>query len=151
MVVQSTRTMASVSVSDRRHGDFLPVFGSRSVVHEGLHEVLRSLGAMLLDVQLASGVFWWPLDDDPARDLKGRDADQVEPSAAGPGLEIELRGRTSLFGTCDQAGVTAHQDTPSLAHGLVDVVDFEGDDARDGGDHGIRGPEDDASVERRRS
>ena len=40
-------------VLDRRHGNFLPVFASRSVVDEGLHDVLRSLGAMVVDAQLA--------------------------------------------------------------------------------------------------
>ena len=52
--------------------------------------------------------------------------------------------RRSL-GVFDEAGVPTHEDTPSFAHGLVDVVDLEGDDSGDGGDHGVRGPKDDRS------
>ena len=86
------------------------------------------------------------LDDDPSSDLEGFDADHVEASSARPRLNIEVCSNRALFGVFDEASVTAYEDTPSLAHGLIDVIDLEGHDTGDLGGHGIGGPKDDGSA-----
>ena len=86
------------------------------------------------------------LDDHASSDLEGFDADDVEACSARPRFNIEVGGDGTLFGVFDQTGMTSYEDTPSLAHGLIDVIDLEGHDAGDLGDHGIGGPEDDCSA-----
>ena len=78
---------------------------------------------------------------------KGVIPTRLRARAAGPGLEVEPGDGETLRRLFDQAGVTAHQHAPSLAHGLVYLIDLEGDDTGDGADHGVRGPEDDDPVD----
>ena len=71
---------------------------------------------------------------------------QVEACSSGPGLNAESCGDNALFGVFDEFRVPAYEDAPPLAHRLVDVVDLEGDDARDVVNHGVRGPKDHATT-----
>jgi hypothetical protein len=86
------------------------------------------------------------LDDDASGDLKGLNADHVESRPTCPRLDIEPCSDSALFEIFDQSGMTAYEDTPPLAHGLIDVIYLEGHDTRDLGGHGLRGPQNDGSA-----
>src|SRR5437764_12755441 len=69
--------------------------------------------------------------------------------AAGPGLDAEGSDLFELVGIVDKVGMTADEDAPAFAHGLVDLIDLEADDrAGGGGERTARaGAEDDVTVE----
>ena len=85
------------------------------------------------------------LDDGSSINLKGFDTDHIESCPAGPRFNIKPGDGAALLGIFDQAGVTAYEDTPPLAHCLVDMIDLEGDDTGDLGGHRVRGPQNDGS------
>ena len=66
--------------------------------------------------------------------------------SARPRLNIEVCRNGALFGVFDQTSVSSYENTPPLAHGLIDVIDLEGHDTGDLGRHRIGGPKDDSSV-----
>src|ERR1700677_2543788 len=138
MVVQSTRTMASVSSRICR-------FGTSS---QALDPGPWNTSAFMMTPFFSRCCVgdWWRgrlavqrlmLDDDASADFEGRDADEVEAGAAGPGVEGESGDWEPLCRLFDQAGMTADQNAPTLAHGLVYVVDLERHDTDDTAGHGV--------------
>src|SRR5277367_5544842 len=87
-----------------------------------------------------------PRDEDPARDVERGDADDAPACPSGTRLEIRACRDGVRLGVLNLAGMAPYEDAPPLAHGIADVVDFEGHDTRHVVAHGVRRAEDHASV-----
>jgi hypothetical protein len=109
-----------------------------------LHDVLLlSFVAIALAAELLDR---FVLGDEPACHLKGSDLDHIEASATSPRLDFEESDCAAFIGVLDQTGMATHQHAPSRAHGLVNLVDLESDNAGDVTSHCIGGPKDDRSI-----